>query len=61
MATSLEIQVEQKKRLYMLLSIKAENTGSDIKGLERKISETKAEMQQEDVAWVEKSIADFYK
>jgi hypothetical protein len=61
MASQLEIQIEQKKRLYMLLSIKAENKGMEIVALDRKIAETRAEMQQEDVAWVEKEIALFYK
>lgn len=56
MATSLEIQVEQRKRLFMLLELKKENIGNEINGLERKIIATKAEMQQEDVAWVEKMV-----
>jgi len=58
MATNIEVQVEQKRRLYMLLQIKADNKGITVKGLDRKIKETIAEMQQEDVAWVEKVIAE---
>jgi hypothetical protein len=61
MANTMEIQIEQKRRLFLLLSIKAENMAIEVKGLDKKIIETKAEMQQEDVAWVEKSIAEFYK
>ncbi|MCL2054841.1 MAG: hypothetical protein FWG90_10480 [Oscillospiraceae bacterium] len=58
MATTLEIQVEQKKRLYMLLTLKKDNEGQNIRGLKEKIRATKAEMQQEDVAWVEKIVAE---
>ena len=58
MATSLEIQVEQKKRLFQLLSLKKINSGIVVKGLEELIIATKAEMQQEDVAWVEKMVAE---
>jgi hypothetical protein len=58
MSTNLEIQVEQKKRLYMLLRLEKENAGIKINGLRRDIKATMAEMQQEDVAWVEKMIAE---
>ena len=60
MASALEVQVEQKKRLFMLLSIKEENKEYPLKGIDKKIAETIAEMQQEDVAWVEKAISNFY-
>lgn len=56
MATNLEVQVEQRRRLFMLLELKKENEGVNINGLERKIIATKSEMQQEDVAWVEKMV-----
>ena len=58
MATSLEIQVEQKKRLFQLLSLKKINANIVVKGLDELIIATKAEMQQEDVAWVEKMVAE---
>jgi len=58
MASILEIQVEQKKRLYQLLKLKKDNEGYDIKGLNELIKATRAEMQQEDVAWVEKIVAE---
>ena len=58
MATSLEIQVEQKKRLFQLLSLRKNNPGVLVKGLDELIIATKAEMQQEDVAWVEKMVAE---
>ena len=58
MATSLEIQVEQKKRLFQLLSLKKINANIVVKGLDELIIATKAEMQQEDVAWVEKMVSE---
>ena len=58
METPLEIQVEQKKRLFQLLSLKKNNPDIVIKGLGELIIATKAEMQQEDVAWVEKMVAE---
>jgi hypothetical protein len=58
MATNVEVQVEQKKRLYQLLTLKKDNEGLNIKGLNELIKATKAEMQQEDVAWVEKMVAE---
>ena len=57
MATNTEIQVEQKKRLFILLKIKVRNEGLEIKELDDQIIATKAEMQQEDVAWVEKMVS----
>ena len=56
MATALEMQIEQKRRLIMLMRIKEENQGFENKALDRIIEDTKAEMTQEDVAWVEKTI-----
>ena len=54
MATSLELQAAQKNKLFMLLTIKADKTDETI---DRFINEIKAEMSQEDVAWVEKMVA----
>jgi hypothetical protein len=56
MASQLEIQVEQKKRLFMLMKIKSRNEGLNINELDDLILATKVEMIQEDVAWVEKMI-----
>ena len=53
-----EMQVEQKRRLSMLLTIKAANKDIQIKELDNLILATKVEMQQEDVAWVEKMITE---
>jgi len=58
MATNLEVQVDQKKRLYMLLRLKKVYGANSAKEHEEMIISTKAEMQQEDVAWVEKNIAE---
>jgi len=58
MATNLEVQVEQRRRLYQLLKLKKDNPGMEIKGLDEFIKQTRAEMQQEDVAWVEKMVAE---
>ncbi|MDR2532285.1 MAG: hypothetical protein LBC82_05520 [Oscillospiraceae bacterium] len=57
MASSIEIQVEQKKRLFQLLKLEKDNAGYEVKGLSEAIIATKAEMQQEDVAYVEKMVA----
>ena len=58
MATNLEVQIEQKRRLYLLLKLKKDNAELNIKGLNEQIIAVKAEMQQEDVAWVEKMAAE---
>ena len=58
MATNLEVQVEQRRRLYQLLKLKKDNQGIMIDGLDEFIKQTRAEMQQEDVAWVEKMVAE---
>ena len=58
MTTLLEIQVEQQKRLFQLLRLKKINAEIVVKGLDELIIATKAEMQQEDVAWVEKMVAE---
>ena len=47
-----EIQIEQRRRLVMLLRLR--NGEID---LEMVISDLIAEMDQEDVAWVEKQVA----
>ena|GEM_PF-2892151 len=56
MATNAEIQNEQRLRLYLLLKIELDNKDFTVKGLEEKISMTKAVMRQEDIDHVEKMI-----
>ena len=51
----LEIKVEQKKRLYTLLEIK-NSVDITIPKLEEAIDRTIAEMEKEDVAYIEKII-----
>ena len=60
MATNMEILVEQRRQLYCLLLIKKENDKAGIKvlGLERAIISAKTVMNEADVAYVEKMVAD---
>ena len=58
MATNREILVEQRRRLFALLRIRKANPGMEIKELNNQINAVIAEMEQEDVAWVEKKIAE---
>ena len=60
MATNLEIRVGQRDKLYVLLKLKADNSGVKINGLEEAINASEAVMDQEDVAWVEKKISQIY-
>ena len=55
----LEIKVEQKRKLYLLLDI-AHNNKEENFILTKAISSTKAEMDKEDVAYVEKEIERIY-
>jgi len=54
--TSMELRVSQKRQLYTLLMLKAENPGLKITGLDRAINALEAEMEQEDVALVKEKI-----
>ena len=56
MATNLELQANQKNKLFMLLTLKEKNKGKHFEALDGFIFQTKAEMTQEDVAWVEKIV-----
>jgi len=56
MATNLEIRLVQKTSLFKLLKLKKEN--GEVKGLDEVIIETKTAMEAEDVAYVEKMIAE---
>jgi hypothetical protein len=57
MPTNRELQVEQRRRLFMLLKLKKDNGNNKIIGLNDMIIATEAEMEEEDVALVEKKIA----
>lgn len=57
MASSLEIRIEQRKRLYQLLKLKKVNPSHKINEIDDMINAVEAEMEEEDVAWVEKKIA----
>jgi len=58
MATNLEVVVAQRRHLMSLLKIKKYNVSNNVTGLEREILTAEAEMEQEDVAWVEKKVAE---
>ncbi|MDR2183021.1 MAG: hypothetical protein LBE55_02495 [Clostridiales bacterium] len=60
MASHLEIRERQRDKLYTLLKIKLDNKDMPIKGLKEEINATEAVMDEEDVAWVEKKIAQLY-
>jgi len=57
MPNILEMRVIQKERLFDLLILEKANTGITIKGLALQISKAKAVMEQEDIAFVEKLVA----
>ena len=57
MPSNRELQVEQRRRLFMLLKLQKINGAGKIIGLNDMIVATEAEMEEEDVAWVEKKIA----
>jgi len=56
MATNNEIRVYQKDTLFKLLVLKKEE--GETKGLNKLIIQTKAVMEAEDVAYVEKMVAE---
>ena len=56
MATSMEMQANQKSKLFMLLSIKSEKKERLDETVDKFIDQVTAEMTQEDVAWVEKIV-----
>ena len=53
-----ELRKEQMDKLYDLLKLQADNHNITVKGLKELINKTKASMSKEDVAWVEKTIAE---
>ena len=58
MSTILEIQVMQKERLFDLLLFQKANENVKLKGLSRMISRAKSGMSKEDIAYVEKLVAE---
>ncbi|MDR2182734.1 MAG: hypothetical protein LBE55_01025 [Clostridiales bacterium] len=56
-----ELRREQTERLFDLLKLKNDNKDIEIRGLDVLITRAKASMVQEDVAWVEKALAELYK
>jgi len=61
MSSNLEIQKEQRRKLYELLNLKKNHAADLAAGLEKLINATEAEMEAEDVAYVEKKIAELNK
>ena len=57
MPTNAEMRTAQKDKLYDLLTIKIKNTSTTVNGLDELINKAEAVMEEEDVAWVEKKIA----
>ena len=62
MATNLELQSAQRAFLYELLKIRAiiKKSGITVKELDESINRAEAIMDEADVAWVEKKIAQLY-
>ena len=58
MATELELRSQQKRMLYTLKKLKHDNPEIEIKGLNDQIRAFQTEMEQEDVALVEKMVAE---
>lgn len=57
LATNTELKIILNKKLYDLKKLKKRNPDKEIAELEDMILETEAIMEQEDVAWVDKKIA----
>ena len=56
MASSTEIQINQREKLFDFLELEKMNEGITIVGLKQKIIKLKATMAQEDISHVEKMI-----
>jgi hypothetical protein len=61
MPTNAELRSIQTDKLYDLLKLRLDNEDAKVKGLDEIINKTRASMSQEDVAWVEKTLAELYK
>jgi len=58
MATNLEMQTAQRAHLFSLKKLEKLNKGTTVKGLKDMIIGAEAVMPEEDVAYVEKKIAE---
>jgi len=56
MAITLEVRERHKHHLNTLLVLKRENKDNTVIGLQDKLADAVAVMEQEDVAWVEKIV-----
>jgi len=56
--TELEVRREQKRMLYTLKKLERDNKEVKINGLREAIIAQETEMDQEDIAFVEKKVAD---
>ena len=57
-STSIELRSQQKRMLYVLKKLERDNSGIAIKGLREQIQAFEVEMEPEDVAYVEKKLAE---
>lgn len=60
MTNELEIRERQKDKLYTLLELQGFNEGSIVKGLKQAIIRAKVGMYEEDIAMVEKLVAEAF-
>ena len=60
MASSMEVRVSQKDKLFTLLKLKKVNSeaGISVKGLNNAIVEAETVMEAEDVSWVREKVAE---
>ena len=56
MATTTELRIAQKRTLFELLKLRKDNVNVVIVGLDVLIAKFEAEMEAEDVAYVEKKV-----
>lgn len=61
MASRDEIRTSQANQYFLLLSLRAQNPGLDIKGLDLALNLTKAAMLEPEISWVEKQVADTFR
>jgi len=57
--TNMDLRVSQKDKLFILHKIKVLNPEVKIEGLDNEIVQAEAVMEQEDVALVQKKIAEY--
>ena len=54
--SNMELRVAQKRQLFTLYQLRKQNAGTEVIGLDDKIIELEAEMEQEDVALVKEKV-----